>query len=127
MSEGIGERPFFVTFYELASALYSLHGGDRALLADLHDVWKKGAPSPDSIIRNPRGFDERGASEADRGNVVKRLIFPSALVWWIREASVRLGHPYSIEQCFAMARGEAVYTEKPVDSLINPTIVIAKK
>lgn len=66
---------YFMTFSDLCDALAPLHLGNPAWIADLHDCWLKGAPSPDSIVRNPHHNDPRNAEQQERfGNVEKRLV-----------------------------------------------------
>lgn len=98
--------PVFVTFVELCTALKALHRFDPALLADLHDVWKAGAPSPDTIIRNPHGYDER---KHQAGNVEKRLMLPTLLMGWIVRASQMRGMPFSAAQAAALIQGTVQY------------------
>lgn len=94
-----------LTFYELVQATRALHQDDPAYVARLHDVWKRGAPTPDSILRDPRRYDERLIQP---GNIEKRVILPSALAEWIMDASAARGFPYSREQALAMTQGRAL-------------------
>lgn len=96
----------FVTFQQLMQALEPFHRGRKDDIARLHDVWKKGAPSPDSIVRNPVGYDER---KVQVGNVEKRLLLPTPFTQWVVEISVRDGYPLSYEQAYAILTGEARY------------------
>lgn len=73
-------------FNELLKAFdhLSLSGAEQARL---HDIWKMGAPTPDSIILDPKKYDERHV------NTVRRII-PS--VWlhpFIKEIAARRGIP----------------------------------
>ena len=88
-------KPIFVSFYELAAVFADLHLQNQAMLDRLHDVWKQGAPSPESVIRNPRGYDER---KRQPGNVEKRLLLPVPLANWICEASAARGMPLTARQ-----------------------------
>lgn len=98
--------PLMVAFYELAHAMRTLHMWDTRYLSTLHDVWKCGAPTPDSIIRNPRGYDERVPQP---GNVEKRIVLPSRLATWIVEMSAIRGYPYTYRQALNIALGRADY------------------
>lgn len=97
-------KPIFATFVELRDALQPLHLDDPQMVSDLHDIWKLGAPSLDSIIRNPRGYDER---RQQTGNIEKRLILPTALIKWIKAASEKRGMPLSDAQAAELAQGRA--------------------
>jgi hypothetical protein len=97
-------KPIMCTFFQLSAALEALHQGDKSDVARLHDIWKMGAPTPDSIIRNPREYDER---KRQAGNVEKRIVFPSALVQWIQDVSARRGFPYNERQALAIALGKS--------------------
>lgn len=99
--------PVFVAFVDLRNAFYPLHHGDHDMVSDLHDVWKAGAPSPDSIIRNPKEYDER---KRQAGNVEKRLILPTLLMGWIVNASNKRGMPLSAAQAAALIDGQVRYT-----------------
>lgn len=95
-----------VTFKELSDALMPLHMHEKRWVDALHDVWKQGAPTPDSIIRNPRDYDERFKQ---RGNVEKRLLLPTPAAAWIMQVSAARGHPYSYRQAIAILKGEPDY------------------
>src|SRR5688572_4992993 len=99
-------KPLFVSFRQLRDAFMMLHLGDMSMIADLHDVWKQGAPSPDSIIRHPKEYDER---KRQAGNVEKRLILPTVLMGWILTASQKRGIPFSAAQAAALLEGRVQY------------------
>lgn len=99
-------KPAFVTFYELAMALQTLHLWDRGALQDLNDIWRSGAPSPQSIIRNPKGYDER---KQQPGNYEARLLLPTPLAEWIVDRSVKIGMPLTLRQAANMIEGKADY------------------
>lgn len=94
----------FVTFAELRDALAPLHLNERSHVSTLHDVWKQGAPSPDSIIRNPKGYDPRLRQP---GNLEKRLILPLRLAAWIQDVSGKRGMALTLRQALNMIAGEA--------------------
>ena len=98
--------PLMVTFYDLATAMRTLHMWDTRYIDTLHDVWKCGAPTPDSIIRNARGYDER---VPQRGNVERRIVLPTKLATWIVEMSALRGYPYTFRQALNIATGQADY------------------
>lgn len=103
----VGEgKPLMVTFVELRQALSSLHLNQPAHVDRLHDVWKQGAPTPDSIIRNPKGYDER---KRQPGNVERRIVFPTALAQWVVEVSQARGMPYTMRQALAIVDGTEDY------------------
>jgi len=98
--------PIFVTFRDLCAAMESLHQGDKAHLDRLHDLWRLGAPSPESIVRDPAHFDER---EVQPENLVKRLILPAKLAAWIQDVSAVRGFPYSERQSLNLVFGQVDY------------------
>lgn len=100
-------KPIFATFPELMTTFTLLHQGDLNLVSELHDIWKLGAPSPDSIIRNPRDYDER---KRQPGNYEARLIFPTSLMKWVKDAAARRGMQLSDAQVAALLQGEVRYT-----------------
>ena len=99
-------HPLVVTFVELRDALAPLHLGRKPWVDSLHDVWKQGAPSPDSRILAPKGYDER---RKQAGNVEKRLVLLSPLAQWIVQVSAARGIPYSLGQALSMVEGNADY------------------
>lgn len=102
----LAEIPLIVCrFDELSAAMFPLHGGDVDKIASLHDVWKLGAPSPESIVIDPRKFDER-IDQRKIGNVVRRNVFPFQLAQWIVDMSKLRGHEYSLRQALDALRGK---------------------
>lgn len=99
-------QPVFLEFWQLEAAMHPLHLGNPALVDRLHDVWKLGAPSPDSFNFEPAHFDERKPSEQGR---VRRLILPTALAAWIVEVSAARGFPYTPRQALNLVEGRADY------------------
>jgi hypothetical protein len=97
-------KPLLTTFVELRDALSPLHIHQKAWVDSLHDVWKKGAPTPDSIIRSPKGYDER---LRQAGNVEKRIVLPTPLADWIMQVSAARGTPVNFKQAMRMVNGEA--------------------
>ena len=97
-------KPLVVTFVELRDALTPLHLGRKPWVDSLHDVWKQGAPSPDSRILAPNGYDER---RTQAGNVEKRLVLPAPLAAWIVQVSAARGIPYTLGQALSIVEGNA--------------------
>lgn len=94
----------FVTFRMLAFALQRLHMGEQRHIDTLHDVWMKGAPSPDSIVRNPKGYDPR---KLQAGNVEKRLLLPTQVSAWVEDVTKARGIACTADQALTMVQGVA--------------------
>lgn len=96
------------TFADLATATESLHLGDRAHLDRLHDVWKLGAVTPDSVVHSHEylGLDER---QNQRHARVRRIVLPSKLAEWMVDVSKARGMPYTYAQACNIACGRADY------------------
>lgn len=92
----------FVTFYQLSFALQRLHMGEQRHINTLHDVWLRGAPSPDSIVRNPKGYDPR---VPQAGNVEKRLLLPKQISAWVEDVAKARGIACTPEQALTMIQG----------------------
>jgi len=88
-----------VTSYSDLLTVFSHLVLSRAEQANLHDVWKLGAPSPDSIIRNPKEYDERIT------HTVKRIIPGVWLHPFIREVSDRRGIPLTQSELDVITNG----------------------
>lgn len=99
-------KPLVVRFVDLCAALEPLHQRDKAWLDALHDIWKMGAPSPDSRILVARHYDERLRQP---GNVEKRIVFPTPLARWVEQVSAARGMPVSHKQALGILSGEADY------------------
>lgn len=93
MSTKSQEKPLVCTYRQLAFALRRLHAWQPPLLADLHDVWLKGAPTPDSRVQKPQGYDPR---KLQAGNLEKRIVLPSLLAKYIEETGKRKGIPMTL-------------------------------
>jgi hypothetical protein len=109
MMEQKKPKPFFITFRALAAALEPLHLWNKADVDRLHDIWKMAAPSPNSIIRNPTGYDPR---LRQLGNVEKRLLLPTPLGQWVVDVTTRRGEPMPLERAVAMIRKVGAHYEK---------------
>lgn len=103
------ETALLVTFAELRDAFAPLHLGHRPWVDSLHDLWKLGAPSLDSRIHEPKGYDER---KAQHGNVEKRLVLPTPLAQWMVEISAARGIPYTFAQALSIFAGQPHYGER---------------
>lgn len=100
------DKPIVATYIDLYQATAALHMNIKKYTDMLHDVWKRGAPTPDSIIRNPKGYDER---QRQAGNREKRIIPPGWLAEWIAVVSQERGMPFTPRQCLNMALGYEDY------------------
>lgn len=101
-----GIQPVFVPYYVLHAIMEPLHMNDKAWTDKLHDVWRAGVCSPDSIILDVKKFDERGKQT---GNNVKRLLMPNKLASWMVECSAARGIPFTMDQALDLARGRSNY------------------
>lgn len=99
-------KPLIVTFVELMQATEELHQGDKALIASLHDIWLLGAPTPTSIIRNPKHYDPR---KVQPGNVEQRIVLPLQIARWIYDTSGKRGIQFTWRQAMNIALGQPDY------------------
>lgn len=99
-------EPVFVSFVDLYGMFAPLHMGHKPYVDTLHDVWVMGSPSPSSIIRNPKGYDER---KVQAGNVEKRLLLYIPLAKWITDVSASRGMPYTMKQAMNILMGREDY------------------
>ena len=112
-------KPLICTFRELAQVTHALHQNDRGWLDNLHDVWMMGAPTPNSIVRDPKHYDPR---LKQKGNYEARIVFPTALAKWVISCIQTRGFNMTIEQAFdvidtafALASGDIHYVlNKPI-------------
>lgn len=81
-------KPVSLTFFQLSVSLQSLHEWHKPDVDRLHDVWLRGAPTPDSRILDIAHYDPR---KVQQGNVEKRLIIPALFVAWFNEVAERRG------------------------------------
>ena len=68
--------PLIVSYDELVAILQPITMGYAWGEGTIHDLWKIGAPSPDSTIHNER-----------------RIIFPSQLATWLKDVLTKKGQP----------------------------------
>ncbi len=80
--------PIIATFPELFYALKSLHRFQKKHVDNLHDIWMKGAPTPNSRVLNPKGYDPR---KAQVGNFESRIVLPTLLSKWVQETAHEVG------------------------------------
>ena len=95
-------------FWELVASTVSLHANDPAAISRLHDVWREGMPSPESIIHahEYKGFDER---LQQKHASVRRIVLPKGLAQWIVEQSAARGMPMTPTQAYNIACGKVDY------------------
>jgi len=104
---GVG-KPLVCSFRALADALAPYHRWERHWVDSLHDIWKQGAPTPDSIIRTPRGYDER-KDQRKAGNFERRIVFPTPLAQWLQQVTRARGEPLAWRQCLNIVEGRTDY------------------
>lgn len=75
MTELRGMRPLIVTLDELTAILQPITMGYTWGEATIHDLWKIGAPTPDSTI-----------------HYEKRIVFPGQLAKWLKDVLTKQGH-----------------------------------
>lgn len=99
-------KPMICTFRQLMAATWLLHMGERRYVDNLMDIWKLGAPTPNSIIRDPKNYDPRRASV---GNYEARIVFPTALAKWIADVANERGIKLDLSQAYNVAMGREDY------------------
>lgn len=98
-------QPLTLTWLELVKLTAPLHLFIKAEVDALHDVWKLGAPIPQSRILNPVDYDER---KVQRGNFEAHVVFPTLLAQWIMDVSTRRGIACNWEQAIAITQGQTI-------------------
>ena len=107
MSENVETyKPMFVSFVDLYGMFAPLHMGQKVHVDALHDCWLMGAPSPDSIVRNPKGYDPR---KVQKGNDERRLLMYIPVAKWIVDVSTARSFPYTLKQALNILEGHADY------------------
>lgn len=99
-------QPLILSFLDLVTALAPLHRWEKRHVDTLHDLWKRGAPTPDSIILHPEHYDER---QQQAGNRVTRILSPLWVAQWMRDVSGAQGMPFDLRQCLNILDGRADY------------------
>jgi hypothetical protein len=82
-------KPIISTFPMLAYSLRSLHHWNKTHVDNLHDIWKRGAPTPNSRIKYPKGYDPRKPQPI--GNYEARIVLPTLLSKWVVEVAAEMG------------------------------------
>lgn len=95
-------------FHELVAALEPLHLNEPAHVARLHDIWRMGMSTPESIVDGngykASGFDERKPQAHAR---VRRIVLPHQFAEWIVDVSRLRGIPFTPAQALNIALGKA--------------------
>lgn len=97
------QKPLITTFHELSKNLAPLHMWHKPDVDNLHDIWVKSTPTPNSIIRDPKHNDPR---RQRAGNYEARIIVPSMLTQWVIDVANRRG--ITIEKAQALVTGKGV-------------------
>lgn len=87
-----------ITWHALHLAMFPLHMGIKADEDRLHDIWKMGAPTPDSRIVT-KTHDPRTPVA---GNVEKRIVFFAQLKPWVVDVAYRRGQPLTPQQAHSI-------------------------
>ena len=108
-------KPMALSFYQLLYALQSVHNWHKPDMDRLHDVWKMGAPTPDSRLLDEKHYDPR---KVQAGNVEKRLILPVPFATWFQDVCERKGlhmearQGYEALRTIARAQKQVSYERK---------------
>lgn len=102
------QKPLIITFYELAQNLAPLHMWHRADVDNLHDIWLRGAPTPNSIVRNPTHYDPR---KIQAGNFEARIVVPSMLTQWVVDVCQRRGITPEVGQALVTGKQSTLRRE----------------
>ena len=84
-------KPIICSFPRLLYALRALHMNNAVHVDTLHDVWKMGAPTPQSRTLLKR-YDER---VVQAGVQIERIVFPTKLGEWMREVAKERGMEFN--------------------------------
>ncbi len=109
-------KPLIATYLQLAYSLRSLHRYEKAHLDNLHDIWMKGAPAPNSIIRDVKHNDPR---KVVQGNYEARIVLPTLLTAWIMERAGAIGANMSKETALFIIDGMSTALSSGVNGLIQ--------
>jgi hypothetical protein len=95
-------------FWELEQSTWFLHQGDKDAIDRLHDIWRRGVATPESIIlaHEYKGFDERQKQAHAR---VRRIVLPKDFAQWLVDESARRGMPMTPSQAYNIACGKIDY------------------
>lgn len=90
-------KPVYLSLRQLLYLTEPVHLWNKADVDNLHDVWLRGSPSPDSIVRVAAGYDPR---LAQKGADERRLILYVVLEQWLEDVGKRRGFsPEQIQKC----------------------------
>jgi hypothetical protein len=98
-------KPLILSWRELAEVMSPLHLWEKGDVDALHDIWKFGAPSPQSRILVLKNYDER---KAQAGNFEARIIFPKMLTKWIIDVAFKRGIAMTEMQAIALTQGHVI-------------------
>lgn len=102
-------KPFFMTWTALELAMQPLHMGVKADVDTLHDLWKGGAPSPNTRVLT-KTYDPR---TPHAGYHEARLVWFGALSAWIRDVGTRRGLAITPEQAHGIVARTALHMSAP--------------
>lgn len=89
----MSKEVYIASFPQLVKDTQPIHLGNPIAIDGLHDIWKLGAPTPDSYIDpNRRGYDER---KAQVGVSIRRIIFWIAWRNWASDVLQARGVPHT--------------------------------
>ena len=100
------DKPLICTWRDLYTMFIPLHMHIKADVDRLHDIWKIGAPTPNSRVLLPNEYDPR---KRQPGNYEARIVFPTPLAEWIQDVSKARGFPFTKHQALEMLQGHATY------------------
>lgn len=114
---GLGAHtPLTCTFRQLARTFLPLHQMERRYLDTLHDVWKRGAPTPNSRITQPKGYDER---LRQRGNYEARIVPAPWLAAWVYDVATARGIPMDTALALKLIEGDDLELPKPIQQRVG--------
>lgn len=96
------DQPLTVTWPQLWVAMLPFHQGEKGWVDSLHDVWRKGAPTPYSIIRDPKHYDERKAQPM---NQMARILPSTWVAAWLQDVASARGMPITARQAVNISQG----------------------
>ena len=94
-------KPIALSFYQLLYAMQAVHNWHKPDMDRLHDIWKQGAPTPESRLLDVKHYDPR---KIQAGNVEKRLILPHAFATWFKDVCERKGLQMEAHQGYEALR-----------------------
>lgn len=109
-------QPLICTFRQLARTMLPLHQMERRYLDTLHDVWRRGAPTPNSIIRRPKNYDER---LRQRGNYEARIVPAPWVAAWVRDVATERGFPIDDALALKIMEGDDMDLPTPIQQRVE--------